>query len=386
MTLLDKKIGILGGGQLAKMMAQAAKQFDLYVAVVDQTLDCPAHSVVDSHIHATFTDPEAIRELADEVDVITCDIEHVNVQPLLELADEGVDIQPHPRTLALVQDKIDQNQHFADHNLPVPKFAHVETISDVETYGETWGYPIMVKGARGGYDGRGNYLVETRGDIPKALSTLGVQCDRLFVEEHILFAKEISVLVCRDRQGHSQTYPVGENVHRESILKTTVVPAPITDEQLSRSRRIAEQAVATLEGAGIFCVELFLTGDGEIYINEVAPRPHNSGHYTIEGCVTSQFANHIRAVVGLPLGETRLVTPSAMFNLIGDDSGTGRPQYQGIEEVLGIDGVHVHIYGKGETRPRRKMGHITIEAPTEEEVAERLARVAKAVKVVPGAR
>ena len=387
-NILSKKIGIIGGGQLGKMMMQSAKQMGFWVAIVDPTEDCPAHSLADLHIVASFYDKEAIKQLAGICDVITYESEHINADALIELEEiHGTKVYPSPRSLKIIQNKFDQKTELVKNNVAVPVFLNIENACNHESLlavGDELGYPFMLKAATGGYDGKGNFLIISADDIAEGFKALGSGSLPLMAEKFVDFEMEISVIACRAADGDIKVFPVGRNTHLHSILDETLVPAPIGEATMKAAMATAHRVMEVFEGVGTFCVEMFVNKDGEILVNEVAPRPHNSGHYTIEACVTSQFEQHIRAICGLPLGDASLIRPAVMRNILGEDGFDGPAVVEGACEALAVKGAKLHIYGKTHTKPRRKMGHVTVTAETAEEAA-RLCEEAKGfVRVVSG--
>lgn len=361
---LDTKIGIIGGGQLGQMMLLEAKKLGFYVTVLDPTPDCPAHSLCDEHIIADFDDKDAFFKLARLSDVITYEFEHINAEALLELEAAGHKVYPTAKSLQIIQDKLTQKWKMAENNLPVPDFMAISDKKDMEEAGRLYGYPYMLKARTGGYDGKGNAVVHSKMDIDNAFAALGSGSLKLMAEKMVDFRMETSVLACRSLNGDISVYPVGDNRHIDSILHETLVPANISKDATKKAMRAAKRVMEVFDGIGMFCVEMFITKDDDVLINEIAPRPHNSGHYTIEGCVTSQFENHIRAVAGLPLGDTSLIRPTVMINLLGDTRYSGPTVVRGLYDALSLSGVSVHIYGKKISKPKRKMGHITATADT----------------------
>lgn len=359
---LDKKIGIIGGGQLGQMMLLEAKKMGFYAVVLDPTPDCPCHSICDEHIIADFDDEKAFQLLAEKTDVITYEFEHINAKALERLEDKGYKIYPTAASLEVIQDKLTQKEAMAKAGLPVPDFMIIESLDDMTKAGNEYGYPYMLKARTGGYDGKGNAVVKSADTIEKAYNELGGGKIKLMAEKMIDFKMETSILACRSLNGDIAVYPVGDNKHIDSILHETSVPANIPDKASKLAMEVASKVMEIFDGIGMFCVEMFVTKDNDILVNEVAPRPHNSGHYTIEGCVTSQFENHIRAVVGLPLGDTDLISPTVMINLLGEVGYNGNTVVEGLDKALALKGVSVHIYGKAQTKPKRKMGHITVTA------------------------
>lgn len=357
---LSKKIGIIGGGQLGQMMILEAKKMGFYIVVLDPSPDCPAHSICDEHIVADFDDAKAFKELADKTDVITYEFEHIDAKALQKLESEGYRIYPTAKSLELIQDKLTQKQLMAEGGLAVPDFMEINSIGDMILAGQKYDYPYMLKARTGGYDGKGNAVVKSEEHIKAAYEELGGGKIKLMAEKMVDFKMETSILACRSLNGDVVVYPVGDNRHVNSILHQTVVPADIPCEAARVAMETARSVMHIFDGIGMFCVEMFVTRDNKILVNEVAPRPHNSGHYTIEGCVTSQFENHIRAVVGLPLGDTRLLGPTVMVNVLGEEGHSGKAVVKGLDKALALKGVAVHLYGKSESKPRRKMGHITV--------------------------
>ncbi|MBQ8940857.1 MAG: 5-(carboxyamino)imidazole ribonucleotide synthase [Firmicutes bacterium] len=366
---LSKRIGIIGGGQLGQMMALEAKKIGFYLIILDPTPDCPAHSVTDEHIVAGFEDKAAIKQLADKCDLITYEFEHINTEILLQLENEGYKIYPTAKSLKVIQNKLTQKETLLEHSLPVPDFMGINCMDDMYKAGEKYGYPYMLKACTGGYDGKGNAVVHSKDETAERYNELGGGTLPLMAERMVDFKMETSILACRGLNGQVVIYPVGNNIHKDSILHETIVPADIPDTAAKKATECAKKVMEVFSGIGMFCVEMFITKDNDVLINEIAPRPHNSGHYTIEGCITSQFENHIRAITGLPLGDTSLIRPSVMVNLLGE--GSGKARVYGLYEALSVPGAFVHIYGKSQTKPKRKMGHITLTADTPKLALER---------------
>ena len=387
-NILSKKIGIIGGGQLGKMMIQAAKQMGFWVAIIDPDKNCSAHSLSDFHIVAGLNDKDAIKELSGMCDVVTYEFEHINADALIELeAKHGAKIYPSPKSLKIIQNKFNQKQELTKNGIKNPAFVDIGFINDSNALlkiGDELGYPFMLKSATSGYDGKGVFLVKSADNIGESFESLGSGSLPLFAEKFVDFEIEISVIACRAINGEVSIFPVGRNTHVNSILDETSVPAPISDETMKQAKSVAHKVMEVFEGVGIFCVEMFVDKNGDILVNEIAPRPHNSGHYTIEACVTSQFEQHIRAVCGLPLGDTALMRPAVMKNVLGEEGFSGPTVVEGVNEILGVKGAKLHIYGKTHTKPRRKMGHVTVTADTVEEAAELCAKAWGFVRVVGG--
>ena len=379
MSIIKKKIGIIGGGQLGKMMILEAKRLGFFVAVLDPANDCPASSISDVHIVSGFDAPEGYFELANQADVITYEFEHINTDALEILEKSGHTIYPSVKSLKTIQNKYFQKKALSDNGVPVPRFAEVSGVAQILECGkkERFGYPLMLKTTTGGYDGKGNALIRDESEAEKAYEKLGGGATGLMAEEFVEFDKEISVIACRGIDGTKIIYPVAENIHTNSILDMTIAPARIGGAAVEKAELIADKVMGAFEGVGTFCIEFFLTKGGEIYVNEVAPRPHNSGHYTIEGCFAGQFENHIRAITGLPFGSAGLISPTVMVNLLG--GGDGAASLTGLEQAYLDPNVRVHFYGKSESKTGRKMGHLTVVDKT---IDGAIARADKAKRIV----
>ncbi len=375
-----QKIGIIGGGQLGKMMILEAKKMGFYVTILDPTKKCPAHSIADQHIVADFDDREAIRKLAQKSDLITYEFEHIGVEPLKELEAEGYKIYPTARSLEVIQNKYHQKNVLKEDQIAVPNFKKVSSLEDIKEAAEEFGYPLMLKSCTGGYDGKGNALIDSQSEVESAFQELGLGKSTLMVEKYIPFKKEISIIAARGLTGEMKVYPAGENDHQDNILYETKVPAQISAELQVEAEEFAKEVLKVFEGIGIFCVEMFVTEDNQLLVNEIAPRPHNSGHYTIEGCVTSQFEQHIRAITALPLGDTTLVRPAVMRNILGSGK-EGKAEIVGLDPALAVEGVKVHIYQKTISRPGRKMGHLTVTANNLEAAAERALEASQLIEI-----
>ena len=375
-----QKIGIIGGGQLGKMMILEAKKMGFYVTILDPTKKCPADSIADQHLVAEFDDREAIRKLAQKSDLITYEFEHIGVEPLKELEAEDYKIYPTARSLEIIQNKYHQKNILKRDQIAVPDFKKVSGPEDIKGAAEEFGYPLMLKSCTGGYDGKGNALIDSQTEVENAFQELGAGKNQLMVEEYIPFKKEISIIAARGLTGEMKVYPAGENEHRDNILYETKVPAEISAELEEGAEKLAKEVLKVFAGVGIFCVEMFVTEDDQLLVNEIAPRPHNSGHYTIEGCVTSQFEQHIRAITALPLGDTTLVRPAVMRNILGSGE-EGKVEIIGLEPALAVEGVKVHIYQKAISRLGRKMGHLTVTAASLEKAAERALEASQLIEI-----
>jgi len=352
------RLGIIGGGQLGKMMAQEAQKMGFSVTVLDPTPQSPAGQVANQQIIADFNDEEAIIKIANQSDFLTFEIENTRGSFLNDLEKKvGCKINPSGKSWRLFQDKLKQKQLFDQAKVPHPRYLSVKTFSDLKKAVKELKLPLMLKSRLDSYDGRGNAKIKKEADIKKAWNKL--KGNRVYVEKLISFDKELAIMIARDYTGEIAIYPIVETIQKDNLCHFVLAPAQITPLAEKRAIDLAVKTVKLLKGAGIFGIEMFKTSDDKVLVNEISPRVHNSGHYTIEACFTSQFEQHIRAVSGLPLGSTLMKVPAVvMVNILGDRFGPARPK--GLEKALAIPGVSVHIYGKHETRPHRKMGHITV--------------------------
>lgn len=381
MSHFGTRIGIVGGGQLGKMMILEAKKMGFYVVVLDPSLDCPCSSICDEQIVKDFTDPQGYLQLSNKVDVITYEFEHINSQILSDLQSKGHKVFPSPDSLKLIQNKRTQKEILVNNGIPTPKFLPVSSLEDIKAAGLKFKFPMMLKATTGGYDGKGNSLIKTENDIVKSFNELGAGKIELIVEEFCPFVKEVSVLSCRDINGNISVYPVAENIHKESILDETIVPADISKGSYKKAMDMAYNVMEVFSDVGMFCTEMFVTENGEVLLNEVAPRPHNSGHYTIEGCYTSQYEAHIRAITGLPIGSVDLIKPIVMRNILGTE-------HDGVAKVVGEflamsdPMVKVHIYGKKFSKLKRKMGHLTAIGETAQEARKRAENAFNNIKII----
>jgi len=330
------------------------------VSVLDPTTDCPASQVSDTHIKASLYDADAIRKLAQQTDVLTYEFEHVDADVLCSLGEEGFKIRPSGRTLKMIQDKFIQKSLFKESGLPVPDFCKVNNLSETKKAMELFGLPLMLKSCTGGYDGKGNAVVKSESQLQGAWDSLFAGKNEIMAEKFISFEREISIVAARGADGSTVLYPVTENTHADNILRMTKSPTQISESVRFKAETIARKVLDIFGDVGVFCIEMFQTPKGDIYINEVAPRTHNSGHYTIEACVTSQFEQHLRAVTGLPLGSARQISPAVMVNILGQSPITGGFKAKGLEELLKAEEVYFHFYGKHFIDVNKKIGHITV--------------------------
>ena len=365
-------LGLLGGGQLGSMFAGAARRMGYRVAVWDPDADAPAHQLASHSFTAPFSDPTTSAQFADTVQAVTFEWENVPAQ-LCEWLEQRCRVRPTGVVLRTIQDRIEQKLFLRSHGLPVQTFTTIDSPEQLRDAVETVGIPALCKTATSGYDGKGQWLLRRNSDIAdveQALRTSARTGLRWVLEQFVDFERELSVLVVRADGGERRIYPVVENRHEQGILRVTLVPAAVSSEVAARAAGLAAQAVAALKGVGIFCVELFHTRAGDLLINEIAPRPHNSGHYTLDACSVSQFEQQVRVLCRLPLGEARLLSPAAMVNLIGEEvrSVTTGP---GLADLLSIPEAVLHLYGKRVVRAGRKMGHVTFLAPQGTVAADR---------------
>jgi 5-(carboxyamino)imidazole ribonucleotide synthase len=352
------RLGIVGGGQLGKMMAFEAKRMFMKVTILDPSKDCPASSLADKLIIGNFSDEQKIYDLSREVDIITYEIELANATALNNLEESGFLVHPSPKTLSIIQNKYRQKKFLRENRITVPDFELVSSEEQLMRYCSKSGFPILLKACEDSYDGRGNYLIRSENEISKALTHFsGRQC---MVEKFVNFKREISIMIARNLSGTISYFPIAENIHEDHILKTSIIPARISKETERKAIDLAIMTMKSLKGSGIFGIEMFVDEEDNVLINEIAPRPHNSGHYSIEACSISQFEQHIRAILDYPLLQPILLSNAVMINILGPNNYTGPYEITGIDELFAIPGVKIHIYGKLETKPNRKLGHITI--------------------------
>ena len=352
------KLGILGGGQLGKMLLYTTRKFDIHTSVLDPSSEAPSKLACNEFFQGDLMDYETVYNFGKKVNTLTIEIENVNIEALKALEKEGVNVFPSSKTLESIQNKATQKLFYVDHNLPSATFKRFAFTEEIYTAIEhsSVEFPFVWKRAQFGYDGTGVKIVRSVADLENLPN---VEC---ITEELVPFKSELAVIVARNTKGQVKVYPVVEmEFHPEANqVEYVLCPARISDEIAAKAEQIALKTSAAFEHVGLLAVELFLTQDDEILINEVAPRPHNSGHQTIEASYTSQFEQHIRAILGLPMGSTKNKVSSVMVNLVGAEGHTGNVIYENIEKLMEMEGVTPHMYGKKETRPFRKMGHVTI--------------------------
>lgn len=359
--LPGQTIGIIGGGQLGRMMALAAKANGFRIAVLDPAEDSPCGQVADIKIIGEYGHLDSIKKLADVSDVVTYEFENISAEALEWLCANAY-VPQGSEVLEITQDRTKEKAAIQKAGCEVAPYAVTTTEKDIYDNIEKLGYPAVLKTSRGGYDGKGQVVIKSGQDIKKAAQLL--ENGECVLEKWIAFEKEISVIICRNISGEKAVFPVGENVHKENILHQTIVPAMITADAEERAVKAANQLAEALNLVGTLAVEMFLTKDGQIYINELAPRPHNSGHYSIEACETSQFEQHIRAVCNWPLGSTELLKPAVMVNILGEH------QEPLIKKIPELDDWKIHLYGKKDAKYKRKMGHVTLLRNSTEEALE----------------
>jgi len=369
-------IGIVGGGQLGRMFALEARRMGYRVAVLDPAADAPAAQVADEHVHASFSDPAAMRALADRSDVVTLEWENADVATLRDI-ERIVPIRPGPGVLEVAQHRVREKDTARALGILTAGYRAVSTRDELREALREIGSPAVLKTARWGYDGKGQAVIRDPSDSDSAFDAVtGGREDgpaELILEEWVRFTLEVSVVCARTVRDEVACFPVAENVHRNAVLDVSIVPARIPARVADEARRVAETMARGLGVVGLLAVEMFVGHDGHVRMNEIAPRPHNSGHYTLEACPVSQFEQQLRAVCGLPLGSTELLRPAAMANLMGEHAGTALGR-AGAAEALGVPMTALHLYGKAQARPGRKMGHLTSLGDTAEEAMERVLR------------
>ena len=381
---MGRVLGIIGGGQLGMMITEAAKKLPEHISkviVLDPTPNCPASQVGAEQIIADFKDEKAIVQLAEKSDIITYEIESGN-SDVLKSVESKAEIEPSPETLKVIQDKFLQKSFLSENRIPVPEFVKVSSIIDLEEGLKKFGYPALLKARRDAYDGRGNFKINSHEQIDKAFDYFKGQ--ELMLEKFVPFKMEVSVIAARNTKGQIKTFPLVENIHEDNILRETIAPARVSDDISKKAEDIANKTMTILKGAGVFGIEMFVTQDDDILINEIAPRVHNSGHHTLESSQTSQFEQHLRAIFGLDLGDTKLVYPTIMYNILGSKSFEGK--YKPI--TINESNVFLKMYGKEISKPMRKLGHFNLVGKNDESVEsllkklERLKEKAVVTKII----
>jgi len=373
------RIGILGGGQLGKMLLEAASRWDLNIHVLDPDPGCPASGLTRKHQIGSFRDYDEVLRFGEKMDCLTIEIEDVNTDALRVLERQGVVINPSPAAIERIRDKGLQKQFLRSHDIPTADFRLFDSRNAIEAAlaaGEIR-FPFVQKLRTGGYDGRGVQLIRFPGDMHKCMEGPSL------IEDLIEVKKELAVICARNAQGELSCYPAVEMVFdsRANLMEYLLAPARIDEEKLREAEVLARKCIKAFDISGLLAVELFLDDRDRLWVNEVAPRPHNSGHHTIESAWTSQFEQHLRAILNWPLGSANLHHSAAMINLLGSEGMEGEARYVGFEEILGMERIFVHLYGKKQTRPFRKMGHVTLIDDNEQRAIEKVKYIRKQLKV-----
>jgi len=371
---MAKRLGIIGGGQLGMMITEAAKNLSEHISeiiVLDPTENCPAAQAGAKQIVGDFKDELAILKLAEQSDIITYEIESGNTDVLSKLKAK---IEPSPSTLGIIQDKFSQKTFLSENELPVSQFYEITSLGDLHEKIKELGLPVLLKSRRDAYDGRGNFKITSSDEIEKAYQHFDGKS--LMVEKFVNFKMEVSVIAARNTKGDIATYPLVENIHENNILKMTIAPARVSDDVIKDAGEIARKTMEVLKGAGVFGIEMFIDQDDKILINEIAPRVHNSGHHTLQSCKTSQFEQHLRAILGLELGSTDLIHKTVMCNILGPDGFEGK--YKPVE--LEKDNVYLKMYGKDISKPQRKIGHFNVVDLSDSKDASELLKTADEIK------
>jgi 5-(carboxyamino)imidazole ribonucleotide synthase len=363
-------LGVLGGGQLGAMFAVAARRLGYRIAVWDPDPEAPALRLADKPLCASFEDPTALRRFAAEVRGVTYEWENIPIS-VTESLEAQLRVRPASRILRVIQNRLDQKRFLADQGFPVAPFRPILRAEDLAAATDHVGFPALCKTATSGYDGKGQWRVMSAADLPALEQQLQQpgSVGPWILERYLSFQKELSIVVVRGHDGERRPYPVAENLHEAGILRLTHVPAGIDARTAEQVAVLAASVVEALEGIGVFCIELFLMPDSRLFINEIAPRPHNSGHYTLDACTVSQFEQQVRALASLPLGEVRMLSPAVMLNLLGEDVDR-ITEGSALADLLRVPGACLHLYGKRTARPRRKMGHVTWLSEKPEQAAD----------------
>ena len=371
---MKKRLGVIGGGQLGMMITEAAKNLSEHISeiiVLDPTENCPAAQAGAKQIVGDFKDELAILKLAERSDIITYEIESGNTDVLSKLKAE---IEPSPSTLSIIQDKLSQKTFLSENELPISQFYEITNLDNLREKINELGLPVLLKSRRDAYDGRGNFKITSPDEVEKAYQYFDGKS--LMVEKFVNFKMEVSVIAARNTKGDIATYPLVENIHENNILKMTIAPARVSDNVIKDAGKIAKKTMEVLKGAGVFGIEMFIDQDDKILINEIAPRVHNSGHHTLQSCKTSQFEQHLRAILGLELGSTDLVHKTVMCNILGPDGFEGK--YKPVQ--LEKDGVYLKMYGKDVSKPQRKLGHFNIVDQSDSKDVSELLEMADEIK------
>ena len=376
----NKILGIIGGGQLGKMLLNDTFKWNIKTYVLDSDKDAPAKQFCNKFFCGDLNDFDTIYQFGKKVDVITFEIEHINTEALIKLEEEGVIIYPKPNTLNIIQDKFKQKKFYLDNNIPTSDFIFFDRKKDIYHALETKKIklPFVWKSTKFGYDGFGVKIINNKADIEL------IENKPCIIEELIDYKKELSIIICRNLDGDYKLFPTVEMEFNKisNQLETVIFPAEINDKINSEVREVALKVADSFKNVGLLAIEMFLTIDNQILVNEVAPRPHNSGHFTIEGTMTSQFEQHIRAILNLPLGSTKLICAGLMMNLSGSENFSGNVHYENLDKIFKLEGVNLHVYGKKKIRPNRKMGHITILNKNKSKAEEIKNKIKKTIKII----
>lgn len=365
-------LGIVGGGQLGRMMIFEAKKLGLKVVIMDPNSDCPAGQVADEQITADFKDMKGYQALAKKSDVVTFEFEHVSVKGLKLIEKENIPVNPGSHVLTIIQNKDIQKQYLKENGVLVPDFQVVTNYDEFKNTVDEIGLPVMAKLCQGGYDGKGNFLIKSQQDF-ETIKTLLDKHDKLLIEKYIKFQKELSIMAAKSANGDTIAFPTVENVHKDEILRLTKAPANINSTAYNKVTETSLKILESLKEPGIYGIEFFLLQNGQVSVNEIAPRVHNSGHYTIEACDICQFSVHLRAILGLPLYKPTLEVNAWMYNLLG--TSEGQLPIKDFNKIFEQEGVYLHLYGKEELRPNRKVGHINITGRTEEFIKNKISNL-----------
>jgi 5-(carboxyamino)imidazole ribonucleotide synthase len=368
------RLGMLGGGQLGRMFIQEALNYDVHVHCLDPDAEAPCSKLAASFTQGSLTDFDTVYNFGKDKSLVTIEIENVNVEALEKLVEEGIPVFPQPNILRIIKDKGIQKQFYLDNDIPTAPFRLADNAEDIKKTAQA---PFVQKLRTGGYDGKGVQVISSEKDMGKLFDAPSV------IENKIPFAKELSVIVVRNLRGETAVYPTVECEFNPeaNLVEFLFSPAEIDDSTEAKAQKLAISVAEKLNFVGILAVEMFLTNDNELLVNEIAPRPHNSGHQTIEGNQTSQFEQHMRSVLNWPLGSTQITQPAVMINLLGEKGFEGSAVYEGLNEAISLPGVHIHLYGKELTKPFRKMGHVTITATSLETAKLRARQVKNILKV-----
>ena len=376
----NKILGIIGGGQLGKMLLNDTFKWNITTYVLDPDKDAPAKQFCNKFYCGDLNDFDTIYQFGKKADIITFEIEHINTEALKKLEKEGTIIYPKPNTLSIIQDKFKQKKFYLDNNIPTSDFIFFDSIKDLTHAFETKKIklPFVWKSTKFGYDGFGVKIINNKTDLES------IEDKPCIIEELINYKKELSIIICRNLDGDCKLFPTVEMKFNEisNQLETVTFPAEINNRTNSEAKKIALKVADSFKNVGLLAIEMFLTTDDQILVNEVAPRPHNSGHFTIEGTMTSQFEQHIRAILNLPLGSTKLICGGLMINLSGSENFTGNVHYENLDKIFKLEGVNLHLYGKKKVKPNRKMGHVTILNKNKSKAVEIKNNIKKTIKII----